>query len=912
MRKQILLLLALLLAIILVRNGRVTPTEPVAASTAGTNLQYLPVVSIPEDPDWPTLAGNPQRTSWSEEEVADRNLQLAWYRPIEAYISQNVQIIATNGLLYIATANGLYALNAQTGATVWRFDTALPLGNSPTVANGIVYVGGYDHKLHALDAKTGAHLWAFSEANAGYDTNPLVVNGKVILGNRDGYMYAIGAHNTPQAGQLIWKFQAGGPIRLTAAYHNNAIYFAASDNHAYALNVNTGALIWKSARLPGEQYQSYWPVIYQDKVVFSAASPYRTNLDPGTLSVKDASGNGYGQHYYMDRDDLFGTAANGTEVGPTLSNPPAWTGGNPAIDAANLLEYLEDDPSGGARVHKPWRRVLIILNQSDGSEYTFDSDGDGHPEYAPIAMWGTQSGNRYPPIIGNDGILYTSNIYKKNYISQGRIMGWNINDPDVLSVLNTGGAVDEPQALSAGGGTIYRSICCDRVGNLLKIDGSASANMWDYNKTLETLAPNYDIFWETFPGLPRVQGWYKSDLNSSNGIYHNHGDQNPIVPYQGMVFIHRSNAIVAFGVNGSATQLPTLAIQAPTSTAVAGQTLTAAELSSRLETEVQKILNAGNLRPGYYNAGQFRNTELADYFVNPGDTLYTLTRAYPYLSPSLQTATETYLKDYFATYFSATMYARVGWSEGAPRDAVMTPPEVSTAMANSANSTWVGHGWAWSYPQVNFYAMWKYAALFPGEASQVYALAKQELEVPVTKDAAYFVEKPWQLNGFIAGYIGFLNLQELSGMAATDAGLRTAVTNELNRLKQMRLDIFSKDSPWPTEGGDYHYRTLNLSRNFIMLVPELGDFLQANIGAEVATALNEYEAIAPYWFVTRYNAVPNEGVMQNLYDHHGMFQAKAYIMNESRAELTPYLDAPAFLVGDLFYIQNLIAALDAP
>ena len=122
------------------------------------------------------MAGaNPQRTSWSEEEVRGR-LQPVWYRPIEPYIPAKVQIIAAEGLLFIATARGLYALDAETGAERWVYATELPLGHSPTVVDGVAYVGGLDHQLHAVDAGTGERLWTF-EAGAGFDTNPLAVNG---------------------------------------------------------------------------------------------------------------------------------------------------------------------------------------------------------------------------------------------------------------------------------------------------------------------------------------------------------------------------------------------------------------------------------------------------------------------------------------------------------------------------------------------------------------------------------------------------------------------------------------------------------------------------------------------------------------------------------------------------------------
>ena len=89
------------------------------------------------------------------------------------------------------------------------------------------------------------------------------------------------------------------------------------------------------------------------------------------------------------------------------------------------------------------------------------------------------------------------------------------------------------------------------------------------------------------------------------------------------------------------------------------------ELTSRLETEVQKIIDAGHLRPGYYNTGFFAWWEYADYFDNPGDTLYALSRAYPYLSDNLKLQTRAYLRNEFQAYFDPTMYSLTGWTTGA-------------------------------------------------------------------------------------------------------------------------------------------------------------------------------------------------------------------------------------------------------
>ena len=151
----------------------------------------LPASPLPAD-GWPMGGANPQRTAWCSEEVRGR-LSPVWYRPIEPYISQNVQVIVTEGRLYLSTARGLYAFKADSGEVAWVYPTELPLGHSPTVVDGVVYVGGFDRKIHVIDAKTGKGLWTFDGAEAGFHTNPLVIGGKLYAGNRDGNLYCIGA-----------------------------------------------------------------------------------------------------------------------------------------------------------------------------------------------------------------------------------------------------------------------------------------------------------------------------------------------------------------------------------------------------------------------------------------------------------------------------------------------------------------------------------------------------------------------------------------------------------------------------------------------------------------------------------------------------------------------------------------------
>jgi outer membrane protein assembly factor BamB len=904
-KKQGLLILLIVFAFSLFCQARSNQAISVGLAQEEISSRiYFPAIrtsnSVPgsgSGAEWSMVAANPERTSWTPEQVSG-NLNLIWYRPVEAYISQNVQLIAAHGLIYVSTARGLYALNANTGDLVWRYDTDLPLGHSPTVQGNYLYVGGFDKKLHAFNARNGAHLWSFDGAKAGYSTNPLVIDGKVIIANRDGALYAVGAHGTASQGAQIWKFQSGGSINLSPAYKDGVVYFAANDNYAYAVRVGDGSLVWKSQKLPGDGFNSYWPVIYRDKVIFATASGYRTGRNPGTMSILDASGSGYGGIYDVERDELFPGMPDGALIGPTAP-AESWARGKPLVDISRVLEYHEE---------KPWRRAFVVLNLNNGQEYTFDSDGDGRMETIPVTMWGTHSGNRYPPVVGSDGIVYQSSIWQRFYIPQGRVFGWNPDSPRVMSSVGGQGAVDEPQALSIGGDMIYRNICCDRVGDYFSIpQGGGSGLLWTYHTPLSQVAPNYDLMWWGIdPGDPvRLQGNYGNE----NGIYHNHGDQNPIIPYDGKLFTHRSNAIVAFGTGGTPTPKPILTIQTAQSSVTTPPTN---ELIGRIEVEVQKIIESGLLRPGYFNAGQYMYTELGDYFNNPGDTLLTLSSAYPHLSAAMQSQVRSYLQVYFNSYFNSNMIARIGWATGEPREAAPMPPEADAALVNFPDSLTAGSRWSWQYPQYNFYGMWKYAEIFPADALLVYNLAKSKIQVPVPviADETFFNQRPWELNGYIGGYIGFLRLQELAGMTGQDAQLRATVQNELNRLMQMRANNFTKDTPWVDER--YHFRTMNISRNFIMMTPELGDYLRVHALSRVQEAVEEYNNIGPYWFVARYNAVVNEGVMQNLYDYHGMFLAKAYILGENQSDLYRYLDVPAFERGDLFYIQNLIAILNAP
>jgi outer membrane protein assembly factor BamB len=946
-RAFLLLLISFLSVASLIINGSFIEIASVSAkgflqeASSVNSYMFLPIVMNSADSsisvtgsDWPMVAANPQRTSWTPEEVRG-NLALDWYHPIEPYIPYKIQPIAANGRIYVSTARGLYTFNANNGALLWVYPTELPLGNSPTIAtiNGrsIAYVGGYDREIHAIDAISGQKISGYTpfEAEAGFETNPVVVNNTIYAGNRDGYFYALDAIT----GGLKWRYKTDGPILFSAAYKNGVIYFASNDDSAYAINATNGLLIWKSKKFPGSGFHSYWPVIYTDKtsgkdyVIFSSGENYRFQVM--NLTEEETS-------------TLFGNIPDGGLIGPTSTSIKGnWAPGTLAMDASVITNYFQNRPD---------RRTVFVLDKATGQEFTFDANGDGKPEYAPFSWSGvTHSGSRYPPVInGVDGVYYQDTAYYAGgWVSRGGPVGWKFGTQYISRVdgRTDGHASDEPMAFSSGGKLIYWVLCCDREAGSIDVtipfgQPNRSWTYYEYDLASNDLAPGYQQMYNSGDAnaYNDENGWqvYSGKNESKNGIYGKHGTtQSPPIPYQGKLYILKGNSLLAFSPAGTNPKTP-LPLATTVSVHSTSPQPTKSALSQRLEEEVQKMLAAGPLRPGYHDSGFidiYGNGgytdervfgEIFDYFQNPADTVYTLLIAYPYLSSNTQQQVKTYLQNNYGpgSKYDFTKIVHVGWGTGAPREVFDIPQEVIdqwgqpyTSPYNPSTEPICGWCGYWKqFPPFSFYAAWKYAQIVgngdPAFAKNIFNLMSGKLEAPLSDTT--FINKPYWLNLYIAGYKGYLELQKLAGYSQ-DQNINTTYQH----LLDLRVNNFSKDTPYPalsSQQPDWeksYGNSLAVARNFMFLTPELADYLNQHILSKVQEAIDEYNYVAPYWFVAGFDDSYGEGTFQPLYDYPALFQAKAYILKQPYNELAKWLDVPFFYRGDLFYIQNLVAALSA-
>ena len=187
--------------------------------------------------------------------------------PFDTYLSSPVVV---DGVVYFGSGDdGVYALDAATGAQRWRFETGDVVHASPAVANGAVYVGSWDGRFYAIDAASGKERWHFQGGvdpaqhnQQGFQSSPAVVDGVVYTGSRDSNVYALDA----ATGAEKWRFPTGASwVNSAPAVSNGKVFFATSDSSLYfVVDAATGKEL---AQQKNKAYVFSSPAVAGDVVV---------------------------------------------------------------------------------------------------------------------------------------------------------------------------------------------------------------------------------------------------------------------------------------------------------------------------------------------------------------------------------------------------------------------------------------------------------------------------------------------------------------------------------------------------------------------------------------------------------------------------------------------------------------------
>jgi outer membrane protein assembly factor BamB len=146
--------------------------------------------------------------------------------------------IVAGGLVLIGAAQTLFALDAESGEPVWRFEAAAPIASSATVAEDLVYVADFT-QLYALDLKTGEAQWAFDHGTVSLFFAPIVIGERVIV---TSYDTAFALNRTD--GRSLWS-RRFRDMQVIPAAASAQYVFVKSANRLFALAPADGAIAWE-------------------------------------------------------------------------------------------------------------------------------------------------------------------------------------------------------------------------------------------------------------------------------------------------------------------------------------------------------------------------------------------------------------------------------------------------------------------------------------------------------------------------------------------------------------------------------------------------------------------------------------------------------------------------------------------
>lgn len=233
---------------------------------------------------------NPERPLWMSR--PSFSLQVEYTRPGviparragEPYERGQPEIDRRGRRVFVGSSDrGLYALRAEDGAHIWRYETLGFVQCAPLYdpTENVVYFGSNDGALYRVDANTGKPHWRFM-TNAEISRRPVLSGGILYVTNANDTLLAL----EPATGKLIWHQHRSPAMGMEVAGYagptvfREKVYTGFSDGTVLAFDAKTGAERWQPVDLSAEAEQTLGELPQQLDV---DTTPVPDQIDAGAV-----------------------------------------------------------------------------------------------------------------------------------------------------------------------------------------------------------------------------------------------------------------------------------------------------------------------------------------------------------------------------------------------------------------------------------------------------------------------------------------------------------------------------------------------------------------------------------------------------------------------------------------------------
>ncbi|MBK1876478.1 PQQ-binding-like beta-propeller repeat protein [Pelagicoccus mobilis] len=151
---------------------------------------------------------------------------------------------AYQGKLYFGNPAGfMYAVDADTGEEVWKFEMGAAISVGPACADGKIYTGqqGGERFFYCLDAETGDLVWKQTVPGGWVWGSATVDDGLVYVPTVDGHAVCLDG----ETGHIVWMYPTAKSVPAEPAIDGDLVYFGSWSRSLYAFDKKTGEIVWK-------------------------------------------------------------------------------------------------------------------------------------------------------------------------------------------------------------------------------------------------------------------------------------------------------------------------------------------------------------------------------------------------------------------------------------------------------------------------------------------------------------------------------------------------------------------------------------------------------------------------------------------------------------------------------------------